>query len=178
MRAVAFAILEYLLGFIALAVFAYLAFGRGPTSDEGFVFAFKVSGLVAAAEVGLLLSRRAAANRLILGANLWLISGSLAAFLEQWWWLRTYQHFGEASLFFSMLLVGLASTWLSPAGFVAKIGPAMAVRRSSLLLLAAVFVAMGLAVYFRGNVKYAAVLPVIGLSWLNRLLRHRLPSVA
>jgi hypothetical protein len=54
----------------------------------------------------------------------------------------------------------------------------MAVRRSSLLLLAAVIVAMGLAVYFRGNTKYAAVLPVIVLSWLNRLLRHRLPSKA
>lgn len=178
MKAVAFAILEYLLGFIALALFAYLAFGRGPATDDGFVHAFRTSGVVALAELVFILGRAKPANRLVLGANIWLIAGAGAAYLELWWWLRLYREFGEASLFASMLIVGLVSTWLSPAGFVAKLGPATEVRRASLVLLASVLVALAVAVYFRGNVKFAAVLPVIALSWLNRLLRVRLGGVA
>jgi hypothetical protein len=177
MRNAILAIIDYILGFIALALFSFMAFGRGSVSDEAFITAFKVCGVVAIAELAYLLSRSTPANRLILGANIWLIAGAIAAFLEQWWWLRIYQRFGEASLFLSMLLVGIATTWLSASGFVAKPGPAKAVRRASLILLACVLVALALAVYFQGNVKYAAVLPVIALSWINRLLRHRLPDL-
>ena len=115
---------------------------------------------------------------LILGANIWLIAGGAAALFEQWWWLRIYQHFGEASLFLTMLLVGLVSTFSSSAGFIAKLGPRSQVLRASLVLLAATGLALAAAIYFRGNVKYAAVVPVIALSWLNRLLCHRLPGVA
>ena len=178
MRTAALAVLEYLIGFLALAFFAYLAFGRGSVTDETFVFAFKASSLLAVVELAFLLARSAPANRLILGANLWLIAGGVAAFLEQWWWLRVYQQFGEASLFLAMLLVGVFSTLFSPSGFIAKRGPSVSVRRSSLVLLASVGCALAVAIYFRGNVKYAAVIPVIALSWLNRLLRHRLPSEA
>ena len=178
MRTAALAILEYLVGFIALALFAYLAFGRGRATDEAFVFAFKASSLLAVAELAFLLPRSAPANRLIMGANLWLIAGGAAALIEQWWWLRAYQQFGEASLFLAILLVGVFATLFTPSGFIAKLGPKVAVKRSSLVLLAAVGCALAVAVYFRGNVKYAAVIPVIALSWLNRLLRHRLPSGA
>ena len=122
------------------------------------------------------MSRVEPANRLILGANLWLIAGGAAAYLEQWWWLLLYQQFGEASLFSVMLFVGIASTLFSPSGFIAKLGPRTAVKRSSVILLVSVSLALVVAVYFRGNVKYASVIPVIVLSWLNRLLRHRLPS--
>ena len=176
MRTAALAILEYLIGFIALAFFAYLAFGRGQTTDASFVFAFKASSLLAMGELIFLLARTAPANRLILGANLWLIAGGAAAFTEQWWWLRVYQQFGEASLFLAILLVGFVSTLFTPSGFIGKLGPRSSVQRASLLLLVAVGCALGVAVYFQGNVKYAAVIPVIALSWLNRLLRHRLPS--
>jgi hypothetical protein len=176
MRSAILAILEYLIGFIALAFFAYLAFGRGPSTDESFVFAFKASALLAMAELGLLMARASPANRLIVGANLWLIAGGLTAFLEQWWWLRIYQQFGEASLFLTMFLVGLVFTFSSPAGFIAKRGPRASVLGASLVLLTAVGLALAAAWYFRGNVKYAAVIPVIALSWLNRLLRHRVPS--
>lgn len=178
MRSALLALLEYLIGFIALAFFAYLAFGRGHPTDESFIFAFKASSLLALIELTFLIVRTSPANRLILAANVWLIAGGVAAFFEQWWWLRIYQQFGEASLFFTMLLVGVVFTLSSPAGFIAKLGPKASVVHASLVLLAAVCFALAAAMYFRGNVKYAAVIPVIALSWLNRLLRHRLPSVA
>lgn len=178
MRSAVLAVLEYLVGFLALAWFAYLAFGRGNPTDASFVAAFKASSVLAAVELGLLLARKSPANRLIVGANLWLLAGGAAAYLQQWWWLRVYQQFGEASLFLAMLIVGVVSTVASPAGFIGKHGPSLSVKRASLLLLAAVGGALVAAVVFRGNVKWAAVVPVIALSWLCRWLRYRVPELA
>lgn len=178
MRGALTAVFEYLLGFVALALFAYLAFGRGPASDERFIHAFQVAGGVALVEIAVLLRRAVPANRLVIGANLWLALGGGAALAEQWWVLRFYQAHGEASLFASMLCVGLVSTAFSRAGFIGKAGDPKHVLRASWLLIAAVAAAMVPAVYFHGNVKYAAVIPVIALSWLGRLLKVGVPASA
>jgi hypothetical protein len=100
MKRIALAVIEYALGFLALATFAALAFGQGKPTDERLVWAFKVCALVAA------------------------------------------------------------------------VGERRRVLACSLALLAAVAVALASAIYFRGDVKFAAVLPVIALSWLGRLLRR------
>ena len=112
------------------------------------------------------------ANRLVVGANIWLIAGGVAAFAQQWWLLRGYQHFGEASLFAVMLIVGIVSTLALPGGFVGAAGPKDRVLAGSAALLGAVAAALGIAVAFRGDARLAAVLPVIGLSWLNRGLQR------
>jgi hypothetical protein len=171
MRNAITAAVEYLLGFIALAVFGYLAFGSGPASDAKFLHAFKVAGIVAVVEVTILIFRPAPVDRLILGANLWLIVGGSAALLKQWWVLRIYEEFDAVSMFASMLGVGIVATAFSKAGFVGKLGHRAKVLRASLILTGAVAIALLSAIYFRGNVWYAAVLPVIALSWLGRLLR-------
>ena len=172
MKRIALAIAEYLLGFLALALFAYLAFSSGPPSDERFVFAFKVAGCVALLEMVVRLSRAAPASRLILGANLWLVAGGLAAFTQQWWWLQAYQRLGESGLFISMLLVGVVSTAFSEVGFIAVPGERRRVLMLSIVLLIAVLAALLMSVRFRGSVQWAAVVPVIALSWLQRLLRR------
>lgn len=165
------AVIQYLLGFLALAVFAAIAFAPGTASDERLVVAFKVSSVVALAELAVLLYRPSPVNRLILAANLWLLAGGLAAFLRQWWWLKGYQWLGESSLFLSMLAVGLVTTVVSPAGFVATHGQPRKVFWASLALLLGVAAALAVSVLWRGDIKFAAVLPVIALSWLNRFLR-------
>lgn len=126
MKRAALLSVEYLLGFLALALFAYLAFSAGTASDERFVFAFKVSGCVALAELAVLFSRTAPANRLIVGAQ----------------------------------------------------GERRRVRVGSIVLLAAVLAALAALVRFRGTVQWAAVVPVIALSWVNRLLRRSVSSGA
>ncbi|OQC03279.1 hypothetical protein [Candidatus Skiveiella danica] len=165
----AVALLEYLLGFLALAVFAAVAFSAGAPTDERLIVAFKLGAVLAGVELAVLLVRAAPANRLIVGANAWLLAGGLAAFTEQWWWLKGYQHLGETSLFLSMLGVGIVATAFTPTGFVAAAGPRRKVVLASLAMLLAVGLAAMVSVQFRGDVKWAAVLPVIALSWLNRL---------
>jgi hypothetical protein len=172
MKRIALAVAEYLLGFLALALFAYLAFSSGPPSDERFVFAFKVAGFVALLEMAALWWRAAPANRLIVGANLWLVAGGLAAFTQQWWWLQAYQRLGESGLFISMLLVGVVSTAFSDLGFIGAPDERRRVLALSIVLLLAVSVALLVSVRFRGTVQWAAVVPVIALSWLQRLLRR------
>jgi hypothetical protein len=163
-----------LLGFLALAVFAALAFAGGAPSDERLVFAFKIAGGIALAEIAVLYYRSAPANRLIVGANLWLVAGGFAAFTEQWWWLKGYQRLGESGLFISMLLVGLATSVFSAVGFAAVHGERRRVHIASVVLLAAVLAALLASVRYRGTVQWAAVVPVIALSWVNRLLRRSL----
>lgn len=177
MKHAALAIVEYLLGFLALSVFAALAFGGGATSDERLVFAFKVAGCIALSELAFLYYRTVPANRLIVGANLWLIAGSFAAFTEQWWWLKGYQRLGESGLLISMLLVGLATSVFSAVGFAAVQGERRRVHIASIVLLVAVLAALLASVRFRGTVQWAAVVPVIALSWVNRLLRRSLSNV-
>lgn len=172
-RRVAGAILGYLLGFLALAVFAAVAFGAGPPGDEQMLKAFRLGALLAGVELAVLAWRSEPANRLIVGANVWLIAGGLAALLEQWWWLRGYQRLGEASLFLAMATVGMLTTVFTSAGFVAvPQGDRARVLKASWALLAAVLLALGVSVMFRGDIRLAAVLPVIALSWLSRWLRH------
>ena len=172
MKRAAIAVIEYLLGFLALAVFAAYAFAQGAPTEERWVLSFKLGACLAALELLVLARRAAPINRLILGANIWLLVGGLAAFLQQWWLLRGYERFGEASLFGAMLAVGIVTTLVMPSGFVAVSGPRRKVLLASSALLAAVTVALAIAVTFQGNVKVAAVLPVIALSWLNRALQR------
>jgi hypothetical protein len=71
-----------------------------------------------------------------------------------------------------MFAVGLAATAFTPTGFVAAAGPRNRVVWTSLAMLLAVLAALWASVHFRGNVKLAGVVPVIALSWLNRLLKR------
>lgn len=172
MRALLIGLVEYLLGFLALAVFAAVAFGAGPVpADERWLSAFRLGAAVAVIELVVLVRRAEPTNRLILGANAWLIVGGLAALTQQWWVLQGMQRLGEASLFGCMFVVGLGSL-PTRAGFVAVIGPRRRVMLASWALLGATLGALGVAHHFRGDPRLAAVLPVIGLSWLGRALRR------
>ena len=170
--------IEYLLGFLALAVFAGYAFAQGAPTDERWITAFKIGGCLGAVELLVLYKRKTLANWLIVGANLWLVIGAVAAFTEQWWLLQGYQNYGEASLFATMFFVGLVATAYMPGGFIGASGSPQKIFYASMALLTAVAVALAVAVVYKGNVKLAAVFPVIALSWLNRALKRYAQSGA
>jgi hypothetical protein len=179
MKRIAIAVVEYLLGFLALAVFAAIALTptEAPTVER-WLLAFKVGACLATLELAALVYRSVPANRLIIGANLWLLAGGIAAFTKQWWWLRGYERLGEASLFLIILLVGAVTTAFSRAGFVGAPGPRRKVVLLSAALLVGVVAALVASIYYRGNAKFAAVLPIIALSWFNRLLKRGVASGA
>lgn len=165
-------VLEYLLGFLSLSVFAAYALSRGNTpSDQFWIDAFRLAGPIALLECLAMRGLPMPPNRLVLGANVWLMIGGAAAWLQWWELLQAYQRIGEASLFMGMVLVGALTLYGSEAGFVGAHGPAATVRRASLLLLLAVLCATAWAWVMRGHYGISSVAPVIILAWLNRALK-------
>lgn len=70
LKSVVFGIIEYLLGFIALAVFAAYAYANGMPTVARWESAFKLGAALAAIEITVLYLRKSPINRLILGGNI------------------------------------------------------------------------------------------------------------
>jgi hypothetical protein len=149
-RSLAFAFIQ----FLPLSLFASYAFWYGAPSNERWVEAFTIGALAAAIQLLIVLSRGRPANRLILGANLYLLVGGIAATARQWWLLGVYGRLTETGIFLSILTVGVLATLLTPAGFVGvRAANVQAVRWYS-----------------------AAVVPLIGLALLQRVFARRLSA--
>lgn len=167
-------VLPALVQFLPLSVFASYAFWRGVPDAGRWVEAFQVGAFAAAVELAVLLPRARPTNRLILGANLYLLVGGVAAFAGQWWVLKAYDVLKESGIFVAMLAVGVVTTVATPAGFVALAdADGHDVRRASLWLLAATALALAMSIAFRGDRFWAAAGPVTGLALLQRVLARR-----
>ncbi len=166
------AVIGYLLGFIALALFAYLAFNRGAPTDATWRFAFMVSGAVAVAE--LLVLQYAIAkptNRLLIAANIYLVLGGLAFALNQEWFLRFYERLGLSAILVLMFVVGAVFTLISKAGFVGATGNTVRTRQASYVLLALVGGALVVAQHYPAIYKGVSVALITALALSNRVLR-------
>lgn len=164
-------ILSYLLGFIALATFAAIAFGSGAPTEAIWRKAFLIGGGLAAAELAVLFYLPKPANRLIIAANVYLMCGGLAFALKQWWFLRGYEQFGLTGILLCMLFVGVVSTFVSRAGFVGVAGKPDAVRHASYGLLGLVVLGIAMAQTFPGIHKGVGAAIITGLALSHRALR-------
>lgn len=125
--------------------------------------------------VAIVLPQPRPVSRLVLSANLYLLLGGLAFFLNQWWFLQLYDALRESAIFIIMLGVGVTTTLGSRAGFVAaRSAPRTPVVRASLWLLAATALALLVSINYRGDRYLAAVYPIVSLAVLNRVLLYRL----
>ncbi|UXI66203.1 hypothetical protein [Tahibacter amnicola] len=163
-----------LVQFFPLSLFATYAYWMGEPSPDRWLVAFQLGALAAAAQLAVLVRRTSPANRLILGANLYLLLGGAAVCFQQWWFLQMLDTLHESAILLCMLGVGVVTTIATPGGFVAvaDAGPS-AIRRASLWLLAATVAACGVAFLFRGNRTLAAAVPIIALALAQRWLSHR-----
>ena len=173
-----------LVQFVPLSFFASYAYWNGPPDRDRWMLAYEYAAVAAVVQLLIVLPQRRPANRLILGASLYLIAGGLAAITQQVWLLRIYRDFQESAIFGCMLLIGSLTTIFSPVGYVgvatvdrATTGRAT-IRRSSIVLLAATLLALGCSILFRGNRQQAAVLPIVGLAIVQRVLASRIHSPA
>ncbi|WP_373975535.1 nucleoporin NDC1 [Chitinibacter sp. SCUT-21] len=163
-----------LVQFFPLSIFALYAFWHGAPSDERWLAAFQIGALLALIQLIWVLRQAQPANRLILAANLYLIAGGMAAFFQQWWFLKLYGSLRVAAIFVFILAVGIVTTLCSPAGFIAQAAaPTQQVRTASYYLLAATLIALTVSLYYRGNQTWAAVVPIVSLVILQRILARR-----
>jgi alpha-beta hydrolase superfamily lysophospholipase len=167
--------LATLVQFFPLSVFATYAFWEGVPTGARWIAAFELAAGAAVLQFALLWPRRGPTNRLVLGVNLYLLTGGAAALTRQWWVLETYGRLQESGIFLFILGVGLVTTVATRAGFVAVVdASAGAARRASLWLAAATLGAAVVAHAFQGRRLWSAVAPMIVLAALQGALAGRL----
>lgn len=155
--------------FLPLTVFTLYSFRTGVPSQERLFNGFIIGAVVAVIQLLWLMRQQRPANRLILGANLWLIIGGAAVSLQLWGVLKIYRELREAGVLACMFEIGIVTTLFSRAGYVGSMsGETAQVRKYSYLLLFATMLALLSGLYFRGNTLLAAVIPIIILAVLNR----------
>jgi hypothetical protein len=164
--------------FLPLTVFSFYSFRTGVPSQERLFNGFMIGAVLAVMQLIWLMRQQRPANRLILGANLWLIIGGVAVFLKLWNVLNIYRELREAGVLAGMLAIGIVTALFSRAGYVGSMsGETVLVRRYSYLLLFATAFAMLCGLYFRGNTFLSAVIPILVLVMLHRFLNARLGIV-
>lgn len=160
---------------VALIVFVNFVWWHGTPEPERWIAAFEVASAVAGAQLAWLAMQRETLNRVLLGANLYLLAGGAAAALQQWWFLSIYQSLQETGVLLTMALVGGVTTFADRCGYVGvQVAMPGTVRAASLWLLVATLAAVMASVPLRGNPLWAAALPIIGLTLLQKYLAHRL----
>jgi hypothetical protein len=133
-----------------------------------------VAALLTLPVFALVLRLKGVPNPILVGTALWLWIGAVAfklslAALEAA--LVEAQGFG---LFACVFALGLASTWLSPQGFIGvRHDDGRFVRRSSLVLLALAAVALAWSFAFRHDIRLGGGLPFIVLNVVRRVIVAR-----
>jgi len=162
------------LQFLPLSIFATYAFWHGEPGVDRWQKAFVIGAAAAVVQVALGWARRQPASRVALGGSAFLVTGGLAVVARQWAVLRGLGALRESAVLLFVVLVGLASVW-TRAGFVgAAGGDPRAVRRASLVLLAAAIAAFLVSLPFRGRGTWVVTVALVGLVVANQWLLERL----
>lgn len=164
-----------LIQFLPLSSFASFAFWNGVPTNERWIQAFEFGALAGIVQLIIIYFQPNPVNRLILGANLYLIVGGVAAFLNQWWLFKLYGSLQESAIFIFILGVGLITTFATAAGFLSvQTSAASKVKNYSYYLLIATLVALLCSLLFQGDRTWSVIVPIIVLALLQRFFSYKL----
>jgi hypothetical protein len=165
--------------FLPLSLFSTIGFWQPQTSNQGWLLAFRVTALVAIAQLLLIVKQKAVVSRLILSANFYLILGGIAAFFQQWWYLELYNSLQESAIFIMMVLVAIITMLSSNHGFVGidktfveDTTERLNINKKSAYLIIGVLISLAISFVFKGNITLSAVIPIIFLAIFQRYLIH------
>ncbi len=147
---------------------------QGAVDLERAKWGFVVAALLTIPVTAIVLVRQQVLNPILLGTALWLWLGALAfnvpvSALAAW--LSQTQALG---LFLGALLVGVVTTFTSPAGYIGcPSDDADWVRRSSFVLLGVTVALVLWAWFFRNDIRLGGGLPFIVLNVTRRVMCQR-----
>jgi len=143
-----------------------------PQNWQGPYFTSSIAALLTTT---LLILNRVPLNRLIIGINVYLITGSFILLTEQVWLNQLYGKMEAAGMLAVIIIVGVVSLLLSPAGFIGiKSQDRKKVIMFSLYLLVVAQVAFLVSFYFQGNKIYSEYVPFIALFAIQGILRSKM----
>jgi len=160
--------------FIPISAFGFVV---RLTSENGvnWKLAFIIGACFAVIEKGLLMVKRFPLDRILLGTDIFLIIGGAGYLFNIQLVLNIYISLFHATLFASLLIIGLLTTFLTERGFIGtKHHERGLVIIYSLYLLGAGVVVFLVSLAFRGNYFLAGILPFTGIIVINRILAKRL----
>lgn len=164
----------FLFQFFPMTAFVAVAKNGGFTG-QAWEQAFLVGGVLAVIETLFLLWRRMTLDRLLLGANLYLLIGALSAKLGFHSIMRMYSDLQAAAIFIMIFLIGVGSTVFTVRGFVGvETKTPLDSKRASLALLAFTVICGLISFRYRGDTTLSGTLPVITLIIVKKVLDKRL----
>ncbi len=136
---------------------------------------YLTSSIAALLTTTLLILNRVPLNRLIIGINVYLITGSFILLTEQVWLNQLYGKMEAAGMLAVIIIVGVVSLLLSPAGFIGiKSQDRKKVIIFSLYLLVVAQVAFLFSFYFQGNKIYSEYVPFLALFAIQGILKSKM----
>ena len=139
---------------------------------------FLASSSIAIFTTTILLFNKVSLNRLILGISLYLIIGCLALLTNHTWLNQMYGILKASGMLVSIIIVGVVSLLVSPAGFIGVLSTdRKKVIMFSLYLLLVALIAFLLSFSLQGNKWLSEVIPFIGLFAIQGLLRFQMAKI-
>lgn len=156
-----------ILGFIEttpLPVFLLYAAGIDQSITQNWQGPFVASSIVAILTMTILLYNKFVLNRLMIGINAYLILGSVGLFTQPDLIHQVYGKFQASGMLACIIIVGVISLLISPAGFIGvQSQDRKKVVKTSLYLLLVAQTAFFVSWYFQGNKLSSEFIPFIAL---------------
>jgi hypothetical protein len=158
-----------------LPVFLLYAAMIDQSLPQNWLGPFVASSSIAILTTTILLFNKVPLNRLVIGITLYLIIGSLALWTNHTWLNQMYGKLEASGMLASIIIVGMVSLLVSPAGFIGVVSPdRKKVVMFSLSLLLVALIAFILSFSLQGNKLFSEIIPFIGLFSIQGLLRSQM----
>ena len=167
--------MRYILEAVPLSVFLVCIKQIDQTIPMAWQAPFLVSGILALVIILFLLYKNHLFNRILLGINLYLITGGLAFMTEQYWLNQIYGHLQSSGMLIWVILTGLATLIFSPSGFIGVpyCAEKPTVRKYSVYLFCMAVCAFIFSFAFKGSRLLSEIIPYTGLFIAQAALRRK-----
>jgi len=146
---------------------------------ENWKMPFFVSGFAAILVIIFSFYKKKVLDRILLGFNLYFITGGVAFITHQWWINNFYAQLQASGLLLWVIVIGLTMTLVSSYGFIGvKSSNTNSVKKYSFYLLFFSIIAFSLSFVCRGNRVLSELVPFIGLFVLQGVLKEKVSKTS
>lgn len=157
---------------IPLPIFLIYSATIDKSLSQNWLGPYLASSIAALLATAILISKKIQLNRLFIGINLYLLSGSIGLLANLVWLNQLYGHLEAAGMLAWVIFVGLSSIGISPSGFIGVYSKdRKKIVISSLYLLLATLTALLVSLHFQGHWLYSNALPFVSLFAMHSMLK-------
>ncbi|MCK5310665.1 MAG: hypothetical protein KAJ62_01055 [Desulfobacteraceae bacterium] len=139
---------------------------------------FFISGVAAFIAIILFFVHKIIFNRILLGINLYLISGAIAIITHQWWLNKIYGELHASGVLAWVVIVGLVCLLFSPHGFIGvNSADKHSIKKFSLLLFFVSICAFSISFVLRENRVFSELIPFTLIFFTQYILKNKVTKI-